>query len=313
MGILVIDFGGTRTRAAWVAAVNGHSVQLARRQETYSQVNDTQQAVVERIIALGRSVVPPNAQISAIGICAPGPLDADAGVIHHAKTLPGWKDVPLSAQLSAAFDGVPVFMQNDANLAALAEYHAGAGRGTDPMLYLTLSTGIGGGAVIGGRLFTGWRGLAIEPGHQQCRLPDGRFVRLEELASGTGLGNVARQRLANEATPSTLRTLPHVDGRAVGEAARNGDALALEVVQSAGTWLGMGLVNLLHLFNPQAIVLGGSVSLLGELLLAPARAVIDAQLLDRAFYHETLLRAAHFGDDVGLVGAALYADLRLRT
>lgn len=311
MGYLAIDFGGTRARAGWFDEVApAGTLALVQRDETPSQVGDPQAVVIERLIALARSVVPPGASIRAIGVCAPGPLSAERGIIHHAATLPGWRDVPLAALISRGFGGLPVYLHNDANLAALAEYHAGAGRDCDPLIYLTLSTGIGGGAILGGRLFTGWRGLAIEPGHQQCRLPDGSFRRLEELASGTALGAIARQRLQDSDQPSLLRDahrFPQVDGRAVGQAAQAGDPLALAVVQSAGEWLGAGLVNLLHLFNPRAIVLGGSVSQLGDLLLDPARAVMRARLLSPDFDAPDLLRLAHFGDDPGLIGAAYYA------
>lgn len=302
MSILAIDFGGTRIRAGRF----GSDLVLQERSESLSQVDQPQAAVIERLIGTARAVCG-RIPIAAVGISAPGPLDAGAGVIRHAKTLPGWRDVPLAQIVSEAFGGVPAAMNNDANLAALAEYILGAGRDADPMLYLTLSTGIGGGAIIGGELFTGWRGLAIEPGHMRFTLPDGSICRLEELASGTGLGNLARRMLAVDNRPSTLRAVPVVDGKAVGAAALAGDALAVDVVRQAATWLGLGFANLAHLFNPQAIVLGGSVTRLGDLLLDRARSVMQDNLLDAGFYDTNLIRLAQLGDDVCLVGAALYA------
>lgn len=307
MSILAIDFGGTRLRAGWF--VQGqHGLTLQKRTETLTNVPEGQQAVIQRIIDTARQVVPNTSQIQAIGVSAPGPLDAKSGVIHHAKTLPGWEKVPLAEIIGTAFDGKPVHMQNDANLAALAEYHMGAGRDCDPMIYMTLSTGIGGGAVINGQLFTGWRGLAIEPGHIRLTLPDGRIVRLEELASGTALGLLAQKHLGKSQTFSVLRELHQVDGKAVGEAALNGDSLAISVVEEAGSWLGVGFVNILHMFNPEAIILGGSVSQLGDLLLNPARQVIVEHSLDPAFYTPDTLRIAQLGDDVCLFGAAFYAN-----
>lgn len=303
MNLLTIDFGGTRTRAAWFA----DDLRLVRHNETLSQVNQPAGQVIERLIQTARSVVPEGAAINAVGISAPGPLDPENGIIFQAKTLPGWQNVPLARLVSEAFDHVPVFMQNDANLAALAEYHLGAARGANPTIYLTISTGIGGGAVIDGRLFSGWRGLAIEPGHMRFKLPDGRVVRLEELASGTGIGLLAREALARSDQPSRLRDVDPIDGKAVGAAARAGDALALDVIQEAATWLGLGLVNLIHLFNPRAIVLGGSVVQLGELILMPARRVIERELLDARFNSADLIRVAQLGDSVCLHGAALYA------
>jgi glucokinase len=269
-------------------------------------VNQPAQRVLDRLIEVARQVAG-NEQPAAIGIAAPGPLDPQAGVIHHALTLPGWQDVPLAKLVSEAFGGAPVFMQNDANLAALAEYHLGAARGCDPALYLTISTGIGGGAVIGGQLFTGWHGLAIEPGHIRLLLPDGKLYRLEELASGTGIAEMARRRLWSSAEPSTLRALTVIDGAAVGDAARQGDSVARAVITAAGQHLGIGLVSLLHLFNPRVIVVGGSVATLGDLLFDPARGVIRENLLHPGFWADDLIRPAQLGDDVCLYGAAYYA------
>ncbi|GIL13195.1 MAG: glucokinase [Chloroflexota bacterium] len=302
MGILAIDFGGTRTRTAWYDA----NLEQQARNETPSLVNQPAESVIQRIIETARRVVPPGAVIEAVGISAPGPLDSRAGVIRHAKTLPGWVDVPLAAIVGEAF-GAPAWMENDANLAALSEYRLGAGQGCDPMVYLTISTGIGGGAVIGGRLFTGWSGLAVEPGHMRFTLPDGSVRRLEELASGTAVGQRAQERLARDAAPSSLRDAPEINGQIVGQAAQAGDPLALEVVREAGFWLGLGIVNLLHLLSPQAIVVGGSVSLLGDLLFDPARAAIKTHVLDPAFIPPALIRPAALGDDVCLVGAAAFA------
>lgn len=300
---LAIDFGGTRSRAA----LFDRDMRLIRRAETLSRVSEGPDIVLQRLIALGKSLMHASDEPAAIGIAAPGPLDTAAGVIIKAETLPGWSQAPIAETLSRAFAGIPAFVENDANLGALAEYHLGAGQGADPMIYLTISTGIGGGAIINGELFNGFGGHAIEPGHMRFRLPAGGIRRWEELASGTALGELARRQLIAGATPSVLRNIEAIDGRAVGEAALAGDAFALDCLRQAGTWLGLGLVNLLHLFNPAAIVLGGSVMNLGELILDPARQVIEEQILFAGFLPDYLLRQARYGDDVCLVGAALHA------
>ncbi len=304
MGILAIDFGGTRTRAAFYT----DNLQQIARDETRSLVDQPAEAVIERILQTARNVVPTGDNISAIGISAPGPLDARIGVIHSALTLPGWRDTPLAQMVSTAFSNVPTYLENDANLAALAEYERGAAQGCDPAIYLTLSTGIGGGAIVNGRLFTGWSGLAIEPGHMRFTLPTGEIKRLEELASGTGIGRTAQARLAATTQLSSLREMPNVDGQAVGEAAQAGDELALQVIYEAGQWLGLGFVNLLHLYSPQVIVLGGSVSKLGNLILEPAWEIIHAHILNERFIPSDLIRLAQLGEDVCLMGAALYAS-----
>ena len=300
---LAFDFGGTRSRAALFDA----DLRLLRRAETLSRVDEGVAPTLQRLVDLGRSLLDDETRVAAIGIAAPGPLDPERGVIIRAHILPLWSNVPIGETISRAFGAAPCFVQNDANLGALAEYYFGAGRGCDPMLYLTISTGIGGGAIINGGLFTGARGMAIEPGHIRVPTAEGGHKRLEEVASGTALGQLARQQLDLSSQPSTLRDLPFVDGQAVGEAALAGDALAREIVHDAGAWLGLGLVNLLHLFNPAAIVMGGGVSQLGDLLLDPAREVIGQHILHDDFYAEGLLRRAALGDDICLVGAAQHA------
>lgn len=300
---LAIDFGGTRSRAALI----GRDMRLIRRAETLSRVSDGPDIVLERLISLGRSLVHAEDELESIGIAAPGPLDTAAGVIIKAETLPGWYMVPIAETLSRAFAGLPVFVENDANLGALAEYHLGAGQGADPLIYLTISTGIGGGAIINGELFNGFSGHAIEPGHMRVALPAGGIRRWEELASGTALGETARHQLRAGTTPSVLRNIEAIDGQAVGEAALAGDEFALDCLRQAGTFLGLGLVNLLHLFNPAAVVLGGSVMKLGDLFLDPARKAIEEHILFEGFLPENLLRPARFSDDVCLVGAALHA------
>ncbi len=304
--LLSIDFGGTRTRVGWFS----ESLDLLARDEGESHTEESQDAVITRIINLARRIVPAGEIPRAIGICGPGP-QAYTGLILNAATLPGWDQVPLAQRISDAFSGAPTHMENDANLAALAEYHFGAARGANPALYLTVSTGIGGGAIIDGQLFTGWRGLAIEPGHLKFPAPNGKLYSLEEFSSGTGIGRLARERLERSDEESSLRNVAVVDGKAVGEAAASGDAFALSVVEQAGRWLGLGLVNLVHLFNPQVIVIGGSVVKLGDLIFAPARQVLAENLIDPLFNDPDLIRIAELGDDVCLIGAALHAKGKL--
>ena len=221
---LALDFGGTRSRAA----LFNDDLTMLRRTEMLSRVADGPDVVLERLIALGKSLLDGETEVASIGIAAPGPLDTTAGTIVKAETLPGWSQVPIASALCHAFGDAPAFVENDANLGALAEYRLGAGRGADPMIYLTISTGIGGGAIIRGELFTGANALAIEPGHMRLTSLDGSSRRLEELTSGTALGNWARQRLQTTDQPSVLRARESVDGRVVGE--------ALAVVTQAGAW-----------------------------------------------------------------------------
>ncbi|MBZ0295706.1 MAG: ROK family protein [Anaerolineae bacterium] len=302
MSILAIDFGGTRVRAGWFTP----TLEVLAREETLSRVDEPIDRVLQRIVDLAAGVVPAGATIEGIGISAPSP-QSYTGYIRNAAVVPHWENVPLAQIVSDAFDGVTVYMENDGNLAALAEYHMGAAQGANPALYMTISTGIGGGVVIDGHLFTGRNGLAFEPGHIKYLGPDGKVHSLEDFASGRALGRIASEKLAASSEPSVLRDLPLVTGKDVGQAAREGDALALGIIEDAGWWLGLGLINVLQMYNPEVVVIGGSVSSLGELILKPARKVIQQYIIDPIYYHDDIIQPARLGDDVCLIGAASYA------
>jgi glucokinase len=302
---LAIDLGGTRLRAACF----DDNFQQISRAETLTRSEDPVDAVIARVIATAKEAIAGGQPPQVIGMSTPGPMDAKRGVILHSFALPGWDNVPLTDIVSQAI-GVPAYAENDGNVAPIAEYTLGAGRGTNPMMYLTISTGIGGGVIIDGKLFTGWSGHAAEAGHMQFIDENGNVRRLEELASGTAIGRMAAQKVAAWAGDTSLRGQTFIDGKAVGDAAQAGDAFALTIVRQAGRYLGLGIVNLLHLFSPEAIVVGGSVSKLGELIFAPAWDAIHERVLDPAFIPPNLIRPAHFGDDVCLVGAAIYARQR---
>lgn len=306
MSILALDIGGTRIRAGWFDT----HLTLHNRAEAPTLADQPAEQIVQRIIDTARSAVPAGATIDAIGISVPTP-QANTGFVRFAANFPTWHDLPLARLVSEAFAGVPTHMENDANLAGLAEYHQGAGQGANPMIYLTISTGIGGGAVIDGKLFTGHGGLALEPGHVKFLYDDGNIYSLEKMASGTGLGWLARNRLAATDAPSLLRSAEVVDARAVGAAAAQGDALALAVLDEGGKWLGLGLINMLLMFNPEVLVLGGSVMRLGEQILAPARRTIEQYVIDPSYYKPEMIRIAQLGDEVGLVGAASLARSKI--
>ena len=308
MAIIAIDFGGTRLRAGYFDS----ALKMLARAETLTLADEPQAMVIERMIGLARQVWPDDEKVQAIGISAPCPM-AYTGMIRHAAVVPHWHDVPLADMVSRAFDNTPAHMENDANLGALAEYHQGAAQGKNPAIYMTISTGIGGGAVIDGHLFTGKSGLAIEPGHTKYRDPEGDIRSLQDFAAGPGIARLAQRRLSLSSEPSTLRHETEITGKSVGDAAVAGDRLALEIVAEAGRWLGVGLLNVAHMMNPEVIVLGGSVIQLGDLILNPARQIMREYAVDPLFYHDDLLQIAQLGDDVCLIGAASYARDRLTT
>jgi glucokinase len=269
-------------------------------------------SIIERLIALTRSVIPPAETPHGIGVAAPGPLDSERGLILNPPNLP-FNQTPIRDLLADAL-GVPVAVGNDADLAALGEHRLGAGRGTRHMVYLTVSTGIGGGLILNGELYTG-AGQAGEAGFVIVAPGDpisgpGREGYIEPIASGTGLARRAREALEG-GRDSLIRervggNLEAITGKIVGEAARAGDPLAREIVESAGEYLGYLITSLAHLIHPECVVIGGSVAGLGDLLFAPVRRTLAARIVDPVYAGMRVLPAA-LGEDGGLVGAAIYA------
>jgi glucokinase len=204
--------------------------------------------------------------LRALGVASPGALDLIHGLVFEAPQLPGWDGVPIVEVLRDRL-GVPVLLENDANAAALGENRFGAGRGTRQMVYLTISTGVGGGIVIDGRVYHGATGAAGELGHMMLQLNGPRCMCgqrgcLEAIASGTGIAWRA-QDLIDAGKAAGLARLKEergeLDADAVADAARLGDPDAIAIWEETGLYLGVALANYVNIFNPEAIVLGGGV------------------------------------------------------
>lgn len=306
---IAVDIGGTNTRAALI----DHEGTTLARVSIPTRPLEGAASGFRRIAAAIRQVVgaTPLSAITGIGIGAPGMIDAARGLLHFAPNLPGWIDVPLTGEMARLF-GLPAVAGNDANLAALGEYRFGAGRGSRHMIYMTISTGIGGGVISDGRLFVGARGFAGEIGHCTIdingpRCGCGNIGCLEALAAGPAIARAARAALAGGA-PSTLLRLAQgqpeaISGETIAEAAALGDALALRLIDQAGVYIGIGLVNLIHCFDTELFVLGGGVTNLGEPLFDAIRRTVNERAIPIMRRDARIVRAA-LGDDVGLLGAA---------
>ncbi|MBI4499312.1 MAG: ROK family protein [Chloroflexi bacterium] len=306
-----IDLGGT-TICTGLARADGSLVEF---QVWPTEAENGPHHVVARMIASVRAVLE-RAQVdldevSGVGIGAPGPLDARTGTVLCAPNLPGWRNLPLRSLIQDAL-GRPTWLENDGNVAALAEHRFGAGRGAQHMLYVTVSTGIGGGIIANGRLYTGARGTAGELGHQTLdvngpRCNCGNVGCWEALASGTAIAREARAAL-DAGQDSLIRDLAAYEGEAVSArtvylAALQDDPLARRILERASFFLGVGLVNLINLFNPEVLVIGGGLSKMGDLLLGPALELART----RAFQpnvQELRVHLAELGDRAGVLGAA---------
>lgn len=222
--------------------------------------------------------------ISAIGVSCGGPLDTKTGIVYSPPNLPGWDALPLKAQLESEFQ-IPVTIENDANASALAEYRFGGGRGYNAVLYMTMSTGIGGGIVLDGQVYHGANDSAGEVGHQ-ILLPDGppcgcgKRGCLEALCSGPAIARRAQAAVRNERAAATALLdlaggrIEAVKSEHVLEAARRGDDLALQLVEETGYYMGWGIANLVNILNPDIVLLGTIAIAAGDLLLNPIRKTV---------------------------------------
>lgn len=307
--VIAVDLGGTRFR---VAVVDAQGV-IHERAAAPTQAEEGVEAVLERLKAAIRRVAAPSGwgRIAGLGLAAPGPIDPWTGVLYNPPNLPGWWEVPLKGIAEREF-ALPTFVGNDANLAALGEHRFGAGRGVGHLVYITVSTGIGGGIIAEGKLLLGAQGLAGEVGHMTIlpagpRCNCGNMGCLEALASGTAIARRAGERLREGAESSVVAwvggDLTRVTAEMITRAAQEGDAFARQVVAEAASYLGIGVANLVHLFNPQMVILGGGVTNLGPLLFEPVRETV-AQRTMAPFRGRLEIVPAALGDDVGLLGAA---------
>jgi glucokinase len=286
-----IDLGGTQLRAAVVSAEG----EVLAHASTDTAVQDGPAGVVAQMADLVRRIAPGH-DIRAVGIGSPGPLDAAAGVVVHASTL-GWDDVPLVAMATARL-GLPVRLDNDANVAALAEWRFGAGRGLRHMVYVTVSTGIGGGVILDGKLMHGRLSLAAEFGHMVITEAPilctcGAFGCWEAVAAGPALGQRATE----------LGVWGPVTARDVAALAEAGDAEAQRLLGEEARYLGLGFANLLHLYAPEMIVVGGGVSHCLPAMRPGIEAVIRRQAMPA--HRDVPIEAAALGQRAGVIGAAL--------
>ncbi len=295
-----VDVGGTNLRVALVAEDGG----VLAQQRVPSSGVDVVAAIGDLVASLGGEGLP-----LGVGV---------ASIVRHNRVAVFGPNLALgTVDLVAAFggddaDGPTVVVENDANAATYGEWRAGAGRGHEHLLMVTLGTGVGGGAVVAGRLLRGANGFAGEAGHTPLvhggrRCACGRAGCLEAYASGGAIAAEAVERLAAGAD-SSLASLDVVDGRAVSEAAAAGDALAVAVLEQVGRWLGEGLVGMVNLLDPGIVVVGGGVAdAVADWVLPQVEAVLAAEVEGHDHRDPPKVVRATLGDDAGIVGAALLA------
>ncbi len=270
--LLGFDIGGTKT-AAVLGTLAG---EILARDETPTPSSEPFEAAFQQMVTLAdRLLASASVQPQSISVAVGGPLDIERGVIYSPPHLPTWVKAPLKDRLAAHYH-LPVFVEHDGNAGALAEWYFGAGRGTQNMVYVTAGTGLGAGIILNGRIYRGSTDTAGEIGHiriaEDGPLEYGKAGSWEGYCSGSGLVKLARMRQPQRWSENTAT-------RDILELALAGDAAAVQLVAEMGAWLGKGLAILVDILNPQAIVIGTLGVVLGELVLAPARAVIRREAL----------------------------------
>ena len=303
-----VDIGGTKVAAGLVDA-NGEIISQTRvPMVSTASAEEGLGAVVDGI---SRVLLSGDAQVSGIGICAPGPLDPETGVILNPPNVPCWRNFPLAEEVRKVYR-VPVRVDNDANAAALAEARWGAGGGYQSVFYVTIGTGIGTGIIFDGRIFHGRTGAAGEGGHVSidyrgplCNC--GKPGCIEVYASGTAIGKRARQRIAAGGNSSMLAlaggNLDAVTGEIVGKAYAAGDPLAKDILTGTADRVALWLSNMIDLLDPHVIVIGGGAAALFRPFFDQIRQRIP-QLTVNPRANEVPVVSSRYGADSGIAGGA---------
>ena len=310
---LGLDLGGTKILTG-LADSEGKIIARSRR-DTEADLGEDK--IIENMIATIEDVLEKTEvtkeQIITLGIGSPGPLDSKKGIIIENANLP-WKNVPLVERMEAAL-GIKTLLQNDANAAALGEKWFGAGKNVENMVYITISTGIGGGAIINKELFTGVNDNACEIGHTVID-PNGPLCGcgnhgcLEAFASGTSIGKRAREAAAAGQSKEMLELADNIvediDAVICAQAAHQGDQVAKDIFKNAGYHLGIGMGNVVNTFNTEMIILGGGVMKASDLFLDEAIKTMEDISLAGSLEMVTV-KEAELGSDIGLKGAIAVA------
>lgn len=303
-----IDLGGTNI----VAGVVNENYEIISKAKTPTNrprsaeeiCKDMAKMALEAVEKAGLKV----SDIQSVGVGAPGSVNSDTGVISYSNNL-DFHNAPVADYIREAID-LPVYVENDANAAAYGEYVAGSAKGTKDAVCITLGTGVGGGIIIGGKIYSGFNYAGAELGHTvievdgvQCSC--GRKGCFEVYSSATGLIRMTKE--AMDADPdSKMHEMmgDHVSGRLAFEAMRAGDATAKSVVDKYIKYLAAGIANTINIFQPEVLCIGGGVCNEGDALLVPLKELISKEIYTRASEDNTKIVIASLGNDAGIIGAA---------
>ena len=304
--VVGVDLGGTKIYTALVD-LEGN---IIKEKTVETLAHEGEQAVVGRIVDTINYVIDGTDKnlIKSIGIGSPGPLDVKNGIIIENSNLP-FKNFAIVKTIKETYD-LPTHLDNDANVATLGEFMFGAGKGTENMVFITASTGIGGGAVLNGKLFRGSTGNALEVGHMTVategpRCGCGNLGCAEALGSGTAIGKRAKEAVLSNAVTS-LKNYENVTAKEVFKEAANGDRVAKNILNTSLTYLGIAVANTITNFDPEKVVVGGGVVNGGDIVIETIRNVVEERCM-AAFVENCTIEKAILGGKAGVLGAAALA------
>ena len=307
-----VDLGGTNIAAGLV----DESYKIIRKKSVPTGADRAPELIVNDMAKLCRTLCEEArvelSEIVSVGIASPGIANHDTGVVEYANNLP-FINFPIASMLSERFEGKPVYIENDANAAALGEAVAGAAKGTRSSVMITLGTGVGGGIIIDGKVYSGFNYAGAELGHiviehdgRQCSC--GRKGCWEAYSSATALIKMTKEKLEEchaRKRKTIMADAPRISGRTAFDAMRAGDEAGKEVVEMYLSYLGTGMVNIVNIFQPEVISVGGGVSGEGQWLVDALLVKIRAEEYGHGVVPGTKVRIAQLGNDAGIVGAAV--------
>ena len=311
--VIGVDLGGTKISTA-ISTIEGN---ILANVVLPTKAEEGEAAVLGRIVQSIDEVIVGSStsidEIEAIGIGSPGPLDAKKGIIITTPNLP-FKDYNLVQPLKEKYN-IPVYLDNDANAAALGEYMFGAGKGKNSIVYFTVSTGVGGGAVLDGKVYRGHTSNALEIGHTTVdpngpRCNCGNLGCLEAMSSGTAIAKKGKEAVSTNVETS-LKKHDTVTSYEVFKEAEAGDEVAKDIIDNALTYLGIGVANAIATFDPEMIIIGGGVSKAGDIVFDTVKKVVNKRCF-KSMAESCEIVPAGLGSDAGVVGAVALAIIESR-
>lgn len=308
--VIGVDLGGTKISTA-LSTLEGN---IISQTVVPTNAKEGEEAVLNRIIKTIEEVLNGGeisvSEVEAIGIGSPGPLDSKKGLIITTPNLP-FKNYNVVKPISDKFD-LPVYLDNDANVATIGEYMFGAGKGKENIVFFTVSTGVGGGAILNGQPYRGNTSNALEIGHTTVnpngpRCNCGNVGCLEAISSGTAIGKRGQEAVESNVETS-LRKYENITSYEVFTEAKNGDEVAIDIVDNAMNYLGIGVANAVAIFDPEMVIIGGGVSKVGDILFDKVRAVVEKRCF-KSMSESCEIVPAGLGSDAGVIGAVALAIL----